>query len=324
MQSMNTTRSAAWIGGHDFRIDEQPRPEPGPGQIRVKVHACGVCMTEVHGIDGLLGERKPPRVLGHEFGGVIDALGPDVAGLEVGTAVACAGGPGFSEHVITTTDRVFVAPEGVDRDELCLVEPLVCCVAAVCNARLTPGATVLITGAGPMGLLLLQLARRSGVVRALVSEPNARRRDLAARLGADQTVDPTRGNLLDIVKDYTRGSGVDVAFETVGQATPLNDCLQAVCEAGTVVMVGVSPLTARLNLDLYPFHRRNLTLKGSYGGLGGTGFDGAVKWLGQLDLKPIVSHRFDLADIDKAFAVARNGEGSKVIVYPGRDHSFSD
>jgi threonine dehydrogenase-like Zn-dependent dehydrogenase len=316
VRSLATTRCAVWTGGRDFRIEERPLPEPGPGQVRVRVHACGVCMTEVHTIEGQFGQPTPPRVLGHEWGGVVEALGPGVSGVEVGRPVACAGQSGFSERALVAADRVFPIPPGVALEEAAFVEPLVCCVAAVQNARLAVGASVLITGAGPMGLMLVQLARRGGAARVLVSEPSQPRRELALRLGADRAVDPKAEPLAEAVGAFTGGRGVDAALETAGHPAPLNDCLGAVAEGGTVVIVGVNPADARLDLPLHRFHRRNLTLRGSYGGHGGGGFGAAVNWLGQLDLASLVSHRFELAEVAEAFDVARAGRGLKVLVVP--------
>jgi threonine dehydrogenase-like Zn-dependent dehydrogenase len=312
---MATMRAAVWTGGREFVIEERTVPTPGPGEVRVRINACGVCMTDVHTIEGYFGPPDPPRVLGHEWGGVVDAIGPGVSGVELGVPVACWGRSGFAEWGVVPSDRIFPIPSGASLDEAIFVEPLACCVAAVQSARLDVGALVLITGAGPMGLILLQLVRRSGAARVIVSEPSEARRTLALQLGADAAVDPTRETLADAVAAFTRGSGVSAAFETAGHPTPLSDCVSAVAVGGTVVIVGVSPASARLELPVYQFHRRNLTLRGSYGShIGPTGFKQAANWLGQLDLQPIISHRFDLADTAEAFDVARSGRGLKVIV----------
>jgi threonine dehydrogenase-like Zn-dependent dehydrogenase len=272
-------------------------------------------MTEVHTVEGYFGPQDLPRILGHEWGGVVDALGPDATGVELGTPVACWGRSGYAEWGVVPSDRIFPIPDGVSLDEAVFVEPLACCVAAVQCARLDVGAQVLVTGAGPMGLILLQLARRGGAARVLVSEPNEARQKLALQLGADVAVDPARDSLADAVAAFTRGRGVAAAFETAGHLAPLTDCVSSVGEGGTVVIVGVSPASARFELPLYQFHRRNLTLRGSYGShIGPGGFKQAANWLGQIELQPIISHRFDLADTAEAFDVARSGRGLKVIV----------
>lgn len=310
-------RCAIWVGGRDFEIQERPLPEPEPGQVRVRVHACGVCLTEVHTIEGLFGQPQPPRLMGHEFGGTIEALGPGVQGLEVGTPVACAGRQGFAEQVVLPADRVFPLPPGVAVEYGALTEPVLCCATAVQNADLPMGASILLTGAGPMGLLTLQLARRGGVARALVSEPDPARRALALRLGAEQVIDPREVPVQEAAMAFTRGRGMDAAFECAGLPGPLTDCISALTQRGTVVLVGVNSAAARYELPLFDFHRRDLRLIGSYGGAGRSGFRGAVEWLGQLELAPLVSHRFDLAQIAEAFDVARRGLGLKVLVGAG-------
>lgn len=313
-------RCVVWTGGREFHLEARPVPEPGPGQVRVQVHACGVCLTEVHLFDGHLHTVQPPRVPGHEFGGTIVALGPQVSGLALGQAVVCAGQGGFAEQVVLPAEWVFPLPAGVALERSAQAEPLLCCLAAMQRAALPPNAVVLITGAGPIGLMLLQLARQAGAARVLVSEPQPARRALALQLGADAVIDPRAGPLPAAVQALA-GRAAEVAFETAGVTRALEDCLAAVAEGGTVVMVGVHAATERLALEPYAFHRRNLTLRASYGAAPGLGFDTAAQALGQLNLEALISHRFDLADIAQAFEVARSGLGLKVLVGAGLDQT---
>ena len=310
-------RSAVWVGGPHFRIEERPTPEPGPGEVRVRVHACGVCLTDVHTVDGLLRESQPPREMGHEFGGTVEALGPGVHDLEVGTPVVATGAPGYADQAIVAAARAFPLPRGVPLEHAVFAEPIVCCATAVEQAALPLGAAVLLTGAGPMGLLTLQLAKHGGATRALVSDPNPARRELARRMGADEVVDPLATDLQAAVQAFTRGRGVDVAFECAGRPEPLQDCIAAVTRQGTVVMVGVNSRTSQLELKLHDFHFRFLKLIGSYGGPNRGGFRAATQLLGQLDLAPLISHRYELAEIETAFEVARTGQGAKVLVGGG-------
>ena len=307
-------RCAVWMGGDDFRIEERPASEPGPGEVRVRVHACGVCMTEVHMIEGYLPVvPPPPRVLGHEWSGVVEAVGPNVAEFAVGVSVAGSGMGGFAEQTVASIERIFPLPVGAPLDAACFVEPLACCIAAVEAAGLRAGSTALVTGAGPMGQMVAQLARNAGA-RVLVSEPDEPRRALALRLGAEDAVNPIRESLSEAVAAFSGGAGVDAALETAGRPAPLVDCIEALREGGTAVIVGVNPTDARLELPLYRFHRRNLTLHGSYGALGAANFRAAVAQLGRVDLAPLVSHRFGLAEIAQAFDIARGGRGLKVLV----------
>ena len=171
-----------------------------------------------------------------------------------------------------------------------------------------------------MGLLLVQLARRGGAARVLVSEPSPERRQLAQRLGADHVIDPTSTSLAVTVRELTGGRGADAAFETVGHAGPMHDCLEAVADAGTVVIVGVNAQSTPLELDLFRYHPRNLTIRWSWGPADFGDFAHAVPncvvWLQQLQLDELISHRFALDRIDDAFEVARTRRGLKVLVLP--------
>src|SRR5439155_14318389 len=180
---MAQSRAMVWTGAKTFRLEQRSLPEPGPGQVRVAVHACGVCMTEVHSLEGYFTIREPPMVLGHEWGGVVEAVGSGVADIAIGTPVAGAGMGGYADHAVVSADRVFPLPAGVPLDEAAFVEPLACLIRAVENGPIQPGSSALVTGAGPMGLVLLQLVQRAGA-GVLVSEPAAARRELALRLGA--------------------------------------------------------------------------------------------------------------------------------------------
>ncbi|MCC6627727.1 MAG: zinc-binding dehydrogenase [Chloroflexi bacterium] len=310
-------RCAVWMGGNGFRVEERPTTAPGPGEVRVRLHACGVCLTEVHMTEGRLPQPEPPpRILGHEWSGTVAAVGPAITGFDVGAPVAGLGVGGFAEEVVVPAGRLFALPAGIPLDAACFVEPLACCVAAVAAAGLgerPPAPTALVTGAGPMGLMVAQLAGAAGA-RVLVSEPIAARRELARRLGAVAVVDPTRERLADAVAALTGGAGVDVALETAGRPAPLADCLDALREGGVAVMVGVNSTEARLELPIYRFHRRNLTLRGSYGARGDDDISAAIAWLGRLDLVSLVSHRFGLSDIALAFDTARSGQGIKTLV----------
>jgi threonine dehydrogenase-like Zn-dependent dehydrogenase len=314
---MEVMRCGIWLGDDHFDVQERPKPVTGPGQVRVRIEACGVCLTEVHSIQGAFGPSAPPRLMGHEFGGLVDELGPEVTSVAVGTPVACAGAGGFAEYVVVPAERVFPIPAGVPLEEAALVEPILCCSTATQNANLPMGADILITGAGPMGLIQLQLVRRGGAARVIVSEPRANRRALASELGADEVIDPTNADVAARVREITGGRGVDAAFETAGDPRPLADCVAAATQGGAIVLVGVNDRAARFEVQLHDFHFRDLRLIGSYGGAGRGGFRAAVGWLGQIQLQPLISHRFGLAQLGDAFAAARTGAGCKVLVYPG-------
>ena len=311
-------RQLMWLGGATQVVQECPTPDPGPGEVRVKVHACGVCMTEVHYAEGLFPPPEPaPFVWGHEWGGTVDALGPDVTGIEVGAAVSGSSRGGFAEYVVLPADRVVPLPPGERLDVCIFVEPLACCYASVQAAAPKPGQRALVTGAGPMGQMTAQLTRLAGA-EVLVSDPDEHCRALAARLGAAVTVDPLRESLADAVRAFAGEDGVDVALEAAGQPAALADCLQSVRPGGTIVMVGVNSDSATLPFPLWRFHRRQLTLKGVYGSGGIDAFHQAVAVLPRLDLTRMISHRFGLGEIDAAYTLARSGQRGKLLIEPWR------
>ena len=331
-------RSAMWIGGHDFEIQESQPLEPGPGEVRISVHACGVCGTDLHAIQGLLGVIKPPMLIGHEYAGTINAVGEGVGHLSIGDAVTCiaagrcdmcrnclAGLPdssclfrkptgGFTEQIVIPMTKVLPVPAGVDLGVATLAEPLTCCVRAMDVAHVQSGDTAVIIGAGPIGLMLLQVAIHSGIRKAIVSEINPRRREVAAQLGADITVDPTKESLSDAVQDATNGEGVDIAFEVAAVPALLEECIGLVKDRGRVVIVGAHSTTAQLTINLSSFHIRQLSLVTANGGP--RTFKRAVAWLGQLELRPIITHHFDLADTGTAFDLAKSGVAIKALVGP--------
>jgi threonine 3-dehydrogenase len=311
-------RRLMWLGGATQQVQECPMPEPGPGEVRVKVHACGVCMTEVHYAEGLFPPPEPaPFVWGHEWGGTVDALGSGVTGIDVGLTVSGSSRGGFAEYVVLPAANVVPLPAGVPLDVCIFVEPLACCYASVQAAAPRPGQRVLVTGAGPMGQMTAQLTRLAGA-EVLVSDPDEHCRALAKDLGAVATVDPARESLMGAVHAFAGEDGVDIALETAGQPAALADCLQAVRPGGTIVMVGVNSDTATLPFPLWRFHRRQLTLKGVYGSGGVATFYDAVALLPQLDLTRMISHRFGLAEIDDAYALARSGQRGKLLIDPWR------
>jgi L-iditol 2-dehydrogenase len=306
-------RVAEW-GTGGFEVREVPLAPPGEDEVRVRVAACSVCLTEVHFTDGYYDELAAPARLGHEFCGVVEAAGAGVTGLAVGSLVAGFDSFGGFGETITAAQGLFVPlPAGLPAERGCLLEPVSCCAYAVRRAALPPGATVLVTGAGSNGLLIAQLVREAGAGRVIVSEPDRGRRELALALGADVVVDPAAGPLAGQLD----GEVIGVGIESAGSLPALRDLLEVVADDGRVVLFGVHRDTAVLSLPLYGFHFRNLSLIGSFGAEWQDAVR-AAELLPVLNLEPLISHRFGLDEIGEAFAAAREGTGLKVLIYPDR------
>jgi threonine dehydrogenase-like Zn-dependent dehydrogenase len=312
MKSADASFTAAEWTGSEFRLTDVPAALPGDGEVRVRVAACAVCLTEVHFIHGFYDELDAPPRLGHEFAGVVDAVGPGVTGLAAGDPVAGFGVFGGFAGMATGPEAMFQPlPPGLDPEAGCFLEPVSCCLQAVRNGRVPAGATVLVTGAGSNGLLIAQILRRQGAGRTIVSEPGARRRALALELGADEVLDPVTARLADALD----GAVVNVAFETAGSLPALRDCIDVLADAGRVVVFGVNRDTEVLNVPVYRFHRRNLSLITSFGAERADAA-AAAELLPSLALEPLISHRYQLTEIAAAFDAARTGAGLKVLVYP--------
>jgi 2-desacetyl-2-hydroxyethyl bacteriochlorophyllide A dehydrogenase len=327
-----------WRGVDDMRLERQAVPVPEGREVLVRVAACGICATDLHLLDGSIPLYTPPRVLGHEMAGRVVAVGPDARAVEVGAAVAidpnmscgacfycqealpymCARRVsmigGFAEYLRVPEPTVYPLPAGIPVEYGAIAEPLSCCLRATERAGPRAGGTVAIVGAGTIGLLLLQLAKRSGAALVAVSEPDSTRRALASRLGADVAIDPTSEDPRERLLTETRGVGVDVAFEAVGSVVTAQTAISLPRRSGTVVLVGVPPATAELTLKSYELFERELTIRTSF--IRAHEFRRAVELLAVLDVGPLLGTRFPLARIHDAFAAAAGRHGVKTLVTP--------
>ena len=231
---------ATWQGGMRFTLDDVPEPIAGPGQVVVAVETAGICGTDVHATQGLF-PYKPPLVLGHEYTGVVRAVGRGVSKRLIGRTVACepsygcgacaeceAGRVsqcpnltrlgGFAQRVVMPAHCAHPLPRGLDPVAGALTEPAACCLAGLESFPMPRDATVLVIGGGIMGLLTLALAKRRGAKRLILSDPLEERRAIARRLGAGVVIDPSKENLRERVMTLTRDRGADVVAEATKNA----------------------------------------------------------------------------------------------------------
>jgi L-iditol 2-dehydrogenase len=329
-------RVATWRGETRFSLDEVPEPVAGPGQVVVAVQAAGICGTDIHATQGLF-PWKPPLVLGHEYTGIVRDVGRGVSRRLIGRAVACepsygcgqcpaceAGRVsqcplatrvgGFAERVALPVACVHPVPAGLDAVTGALTEPAACCLAGLEMYTMPRGATVLVIGGGIMGLLTMVLAKRRGARRLVLSDPLEERRAIARRLGANVVVDPSRESLRDRIMALTSGRGAEVVCEAVGKPELVAEALTLVKATGVVQLVGVNPKEARLPLDLWDVHFREIRLHGAFGR--GTAFRRALKLMPRLGVRRLVTAKFPLAKIADAFAHASAGRGAKTVITP--------
>jgi len=330
-------RVATWRGESRFTIDLVPEPVAGPGEVVVAVHTSGICGTDVHTTQGLF-PRPVGTVLGHEYSGVVRQAGRGVSRRLVGRAVACEPSygcgecaecaaervsqcprcvrvGGFAERVLLPASCVHPLPRGLDLATAALTEPAACCLAGLEMFPVPRGATVVVIGGGIMGLLTLVLARRRRARHLILSDPLEERRRIARRLGASVVVDPARESLRERVTALTRGRGADLVCEAVGKPELVAEALALAKPTGVVQLVGVSPHTSRLPLDLWDIHYRELRLGGAFGR--GTAFRRALALMPGLGVKRLVTASFPLERVAEAFAHAAAGRGAKTVITPG-------
>lgn len=277
-----------------LEVQDRPEPELGPRDVRVRVAACGICGSDVHGIDGSTGRRRPPIVMGHEASGVIEGLGPDVEGFRVGDrvtfdstvynpesffsrrglfnlcddrrvlGVSCADyrrDGAFAELVSVPAHIVYRMPDGMTFEQAAMVEPVSIAVHARTLTPPAPGDTALVIGAGLIGLMTVQVLRHSAAGRILAADVDDGRLALARELGAEATFNSKTTDVTAAVRNLTGGRGADVVFEAVGLEDTVRAAVAAARKGGSVALIG--NLAREVALPLQDVVTRQLRLQGS-------------------------------------------------------------
>ena len=248
-------------------VTERPDPAPGPGEVLVRVAACGLCGSELETFKARSPRRTPPLVMGHEFCGTIEALGPSVDGVEVGARVVshslvpcgqcvrCRRGdthlcahrqifgmhrPGaFAEFVPVPARCLMPWPEGLPAEAACLAEPLANGVHMVHLTQAWRPRTVLVIGAGPIGLMAQQAYQTMAGAEVVVADLSPERRAVADRLGAAQTFDPREADPVAVMHARTDGEGADVVIDAVGLGLTKRQSITATRPGGAAVWIGL-------------------------------------------------------------------------------------
>jgi len=274
-------------------LREVGKPVPGPDDLLVRIEACGVCGTDRHLFHGEF-PCTPPVTPGHEFSGIIEAIGASVSGFAVGDRVTgdpniacgrcahCHAGRinlcgnlraigihrdgGFAEYLALPQKQAFILPAGLKPTHGAFCEPLGCCLHALDLGQVGPGSTVAVLGGGVIGLLTVQLARLAGASTIILSTRQASRRALAETLGATVTVDPSASNVLDTVNGPAglAPGGVDVVFECAGVRETVEQSMRLARAGGTVVIVGVTPQGMKADFEPFDLLFRELKVLGSF------------------------------------------------------------
>lgn len=340
--------AAVFKGPHEMEIQELETPTIGPDELLVKTGANTVCGTDVR---IMRGEKTKgvvlPAVLGHEIAGHIAEVGRDVRGYEVGMSVVVSPGipcgrcypcqhdmenmcadlklfgydvpGGLSEYVrvparAVEIGGVFVANKDLPSEYLALSEPLACCVNGQRRSRTGVDDTVLVMGAGPIGLFHVQLARLAGARTVIVSEISENRRLLAKDLGADIAVDPSGEDLAEVVGEF---GGVDVAVICIGVPTLVNEALQLARPGGRVNVFAGLAGKGWAEVEANLIHYKELDVTGTSNSRRRE-FATALRLIesGDVNVEPMLTHRYPLASAVEAIEMSAGGEGVKVAVLP--------
>jgi threonine 3-dehydrogenase len=333
-------KTAAGLG---LELTTVPEPTIGINDVLIRVHKTGICGTDLHieSWDGWAAETiKPPLVVGHEFVGEIVEVGANVIDFHAGDLVSgeghvtcgrcrhclagqrhlCANTVGlgvgrdgaFAEYVALPMTNIWHHWPGIDEEVAAIFDPFGNAVHAALSFPIL-GEDVLVSGAGPIGLMSTAVVRHAGARLVVVSEPNSFRRELAMRMGATIAIDPRERDLASVQTELGMVEGFDVALEMSGNATALQTAISNMAHGGAVAILGLP--TAEISLDVNEIIFNQLTLRGIYGReMYETWYKMAVLVQSGLDIRPVITHRFPFREFEAAFAAARSGDSGKVIM----------
>jgi L-iditol 2-dehydrogenase len=297
-----------------------PMPRPGPGEVLIRVAACGICGSDVHGYDGSSGRRIPPIIMGHEAAGTIAAAGADVSGFQEGQHVTfdstiycgeceyCRRGEvnlcerrqvlgvstaeyrregAFAQYVVVPARVVHNLPASIPFAEAAMIEPLAVAVHAVSLAQLREGDTALVIGAGMIGLLVLQVLKHAGCSQIFVSDIDNTRLATAKDFGATAVINAKEADTVAQIQGLTSGAGVGVALEAVGSTPTVKTAVESVRKGGTVMLIG--NIAPAVEIPLQAVVSRQLRLQGSAASSGE--YPRCIEMLasGAVNVKPLIS-----------------------------------
>jgi L-iditol 2-dehydrogenase len=332
-----------------FEVQEVVQPKPGPEEVLIQVKACGICGSDVHGMDGSTGRRQPPIIMGHEAAGVIAQVGPNVSGWAAGDRVTfdstiycgrchfCLQGRvnlcdhrrvlgvscdefrqngAFAEYVVLPQRILYRLPDGLGFERATMVEALSIALHAVNRTAVKADDTVVVVGTGMIGLLVVQALRVAGCKRIIGIDADSSRLEMASKLGADETLCVGQTDVAGEVLNRTDGRGADAAIEVVGISQTIQTAIASLRKGGTLTLVGnFSPM---VELPLQTVVMRELTVNGSCASCGE--YPACLDLLARetILVDPLISAVVPLADGARWFQTLYKGESGllKVVLKP--------
>jgi L-iditol 2-dehydrogenase len=343
--------AVVYYGKGDVRYERTPLPVCQPGELRVKVEACAVCGSDFKTFNNGNPRMKPPIVMGHEFTGRIDTIGEGVRGFAIGerivmaTSISCGECAycrrgwnnlcvkldpmgfsypgGMAEYVIVPAvairnGHVVKAPGAIAAEHAALAEPVSCAVNCVENCGIHGGETVVVVGAGPLGILNLYVARKYGAAKVILAQRAGKRLTQAAAFSCDRLVNTTTEDLVAVVRSETEGLGADAVIVAAPEASAQEQSLDLVRKRGRVCLFASLPAgSSMLSLDSRKIHYNELYICGASDSTPAH-VQKAVALMAQPDFPGagIANPVMKLADIQKAFATMAARDGMRVVLRP--------
>ena len=303
-----------------LELTEMPTPDVGPEELLIRVRACGICGSDVHGYDGSTGRRIPPLVMGHEAAGVVAAVGDQVTGFKEGDRVTfdstvscgkcffCRRGQinlcdnrrvlgvstgeyrqhgAFAEYVVVPQHITYHLPDTLTFEEAALIEAVSVAVHAVRRTPIHMADTAIVVGSGMIGLLVVQALRLAGCGQVFAVDLEDNKLELAKQLGADDGFNSSKVNVPEIVQSRTNGRGADVAIECVGATAPIQSAIESLRKGGALTLVG--NLAPQVELPLQAVVTRELTVYGSCASSGEYPVCIDLMSRGQIRVRPLIS-----------------------------------
>lgn len=347
--------AAVYTGSGRIEVQRVPVPVIGPGELLVRVEACGICHTDIKKVEHNL--LPPPRIYGHETAGVVVACGEGVRKFKPGDKVVAfhhvpcrncfycerklyaqcdvykkvgitagfepAGG-GFAQYVRVmdwiVRDGVEIIPEGVSFEAASFVEPVNTCLKAVDQVKPRPGDLALVQGQGPIGLIFTMLLKRLGCT-VVATETMPERQALSLKLGATETLDPRKLSIPSRMKELTCGRGADLVIGAVSANGVVDEAVRATRPGGTILLFAQTSDTERIELSGADICKHERTLAGCYSASIDLQAESArLVFSGELPVEELVSHRLPLGEIQRGIEIALRpaGHSLKVMVQPQR------
>ncbi|HEV1996997.1 MAG TPA: L-threonine 3-dehydrogenase [Candidatus Dormibacteraeota bacterium] len=333
--------------GVGVKIADVPEPEAGTGEILVRVEATSICGSDLAIYDwrDWVAERmQTPRVIGHEFCGTVEAIGPGVETVMVGAFIAaethivdgtchqCLVGDRhvcenvkligfdrdgcFAEYVTIPAENAWITHRSMPLEVASIQEPFGNAVHSATRGPLKD-QVVLVTGCGPIGLFCIGIARAEGARRVIATDINAYRLGLAHKMGADALLDTSSGDAVDAIREAA-GAPIDVVLEMSGHSAAITQALHALRPGGWISLLGlpVHPMTLDLNGLVI---QKGVTVHGIFGRRIWETWEHTRRYLetGLVDVSPLITHRIGLDDVEEAMQLLEHGESGKVVMFPG-------